>query len=106
MANSPAETNAELLRSVLSELRRLNEVMESFTNDGFPLQRTIPTTEMLAAMVVAAAMISRTDPRITPQDLKQRLTAAPVISSQLIDLVDSYLNQTQLQALEERLQAP
>jgi hypothetical protein len=101
MATSPAETNAELLRQILAELKQLTEVMEAFTNDGFPLARTIPTTETLAAMVVAAALISRGDPRVNPQDLQNRLAAAPVVSTQLIAHIDAYLQSVQVQQLDQ-----
>lgn len=109
MATSPAETNAELLRQILVELKQLNELMVAFTNDGFPLSRTIPTTETLSALVVAAALISRQDPRVNPQDLGNRLAAAPVISTQLIAQVDAYLQNTQAQQLDQlanRVQSP
>lgn len=109
MATSPAETNAELLRQILAELKQLNELMVAFTNDGFPLSRTIPTTETLSALVVAAALLSRQDPRVNPQDLGNRLAAAPVISTQLIAQVDAYLQSTQAQQLDQlanRVQSP
>lgn len=104
MATSPAETNAELLKQILHEIKQLNELMVAFTNDGFPLARTIPTTETLSALVVAAALLSRQDPRVNPQDLNNRIAAAPVISTQLIAQVDAYLQSTQVQHLDHLAQ--
>jgi hypothetical protein len=107
MATSPAETNAELLRQILAELKQLNELMVSFTNDGFPLARTVPTTEVLAAIAMAAALVGRADPRLNPQDLNNRLGGAPVISTQLIALIDGYLQSTKLHQLDQlATQAP
>lgn len=100
MASSPAETNAELLRAVLAELKHLNELMVTFTGDGFPLNRSVPNTETIAAIAVAVALLMRHDPRINEADLQQRLAAAPVIASRLIQQLDSYLRSTQVQQLE------
>lgn len=75
--------------------------MVAFTNDGFPLARTVPTNEVLAAMVIAAALVSRQDPRVNPQDLQNRLQAAPVISAQLIAQVDAYLRSMQVSHLDQ-----
>ncbi len=101
MASSPAETNAELLRGVLAELKQLNELMETFTGDGFPLNRAVPNTETIAAIVVAAALLMRHNPHLNEDDMQQRLAAAPVISSRLIQQLDAYLRATQVQQLEQ-----
>lgn len=97
---SPAETNAELLRGVLVELKQLNELLVSFTGDGFPLQRSVPTPEMIATIAVAAALLMRHDARMSEADLQQRLAAAPVVGQQLIKQMDAYLGATQRQHLE------
>lgn len=101
MAASPAETNAELLRAVLAELKQLNELMTEFTNDGFPLARAVAGTETLSAIAVAAALLARDNTPISQQELQQKLAAAPVISSQLIAQVDGYLQTMRVQQLEQ-----
>lgn len=101
MAAHPTESNTDqLLAAVLTELKQLNELMESFTGDGFPLNRAVPSTETIAAIAVAVALLTRHDPRINEQDLQQRLAAAPVISTRLIQQLDSYLQTVQRQQLE------
>jgi hypothetical protein len=100
MASSPAETNAELLRGVLAELKQLNELMENFTGDGFPLNRSVPNTETISAIAMAVALVMRHDPRISQADLDQRLAAAPVLATQLIQALDAFQRSTQVQQLE------
>ena len=68
--DSLAHRNHQVLQAILEQLQRLNETIETFTNDGFPLAQTVPTAELLASLMTAAALISKEQPRLNQQDLK------------------------------------
>lgn len=101
MADAPQPaTSNEILEQILKELRDIKDILVNFTDDGFPLRNSIPNPELLASLITASALLSRTDPRINAEDLRQRLEAAQVIGSQLIQLADCYRRQTERIQLE------
>lgn len=90
----------KLLEQIAGDLSEIKEILSSFTDDGFPLRQSIPTPELLASLVSAAALLSRSDPRINGTDLQQRIDAAQVIGSRLIQVADAFRHQTERIHLE------
>lgn len=100
-----ADESVQLLRQIASDLAEIKEVLVSFTGDGLPLRAQIPNNELLASLLMAAAMISRNPGAIAPEDLASRIAAAQVIALDAIRQHDHYQAQTQVAHLQERLQA-
>jgi len=96
--------SVQLLRQIATDLAEIKEVLVSFTGDGLPLRAQIPNNELLASLLMAAAMISRNPGAITADDLAGRIAAAQVIAVDAIRHFDHYHSQTQVQQLQQRLQ--
>ena len=92
--DSLAHRNHQVLQEILEQLKRMNETIDTFTNDGFPLAQTIPTAELLASLVAAAALISKEQPRLTQSDLQARVQAAQVLATELLCSHDRFQTDT------------
>lgn len=92
--DSLAHRNHELLKEILEQLKRLNETIDTFTNDGFPLGQTIPTSELLASLLAAAALINKDQPRLSSDDLQARIEAAQVLATTLLSAHDRFQSET------------
>lgn len=99
-SSSLAEKNHQVLQDILEQLKELNETVSLFTSEGFPLKNQVPTSQHTAAIMIAAALLGRTDPRITQADLKARLEASPVIAYELCKAIDSFMATTQSKRLD------
>lgn len=94
------ELDPTLLRQILDELKQLNETISLFTTDGLPLQRQVPTTETLAALLASGAMLSKADPRMSPADADARIRNAQALGTRMVQQTDAYLDHTQRTRLE------
>lgn len=83
-----------LIQHLAEDVRDIKDVLVNFTNDGFPLRHSVPTSELVTAAVVAGALISRSDPRIHQNDLMTRIAAAQEIASEVIRAFDAYQSAT------------
>jgi hypothetical protein len=101
MADSPGTVNTQLLRDILQQLQQLNQTLDDFTGQGMPLKAQVPTSELLASIVAAAALITRESATINPMDLQGRITGAQVLASELIKAFDAYQQQTQAGRLDQ-----
>jgi hypothetical protein len=101
MAESPGATNARLLQEILQQLQQLNQTLDDFTGQGLPLKAQVPTTEAIASIAAAAALVMRETPTISTLDLQGRIAAAQVLASELIRAHDAYQQQTQLERLNQ-----
>lgn len=93
--DSLAHRNHQLLKDILEQLQLLNTTLDSFTNDGFPLAQSIPSAELLASLIAAAALIAKDQPRLTPDDLNSRIQAAQVLATELVGQHDRFQAETQ-----------
>lgn len=92
--DSLAHRNHELLKEILEQLKRLNETIDTFTNDGFPLAQTVPSAELLASLLAAAALINKDKPRLTADDLQARVQGAQVLATELLSAHDRFQSET------------
>jgi RNA polymerase-interacting CarD/CdnL/TRCF family regulator len=92
--DSLAHRNHQVLQEILEQLKRMNETIDTFTNDGFPLAQTVPTAELLASLMTAAALISKEQPRLNQQDLQGRIQAAQVLATELLTAHDRFQTET------------
>jgi hypothetical protein len=99
--DSLAHRNHQVLQDILEQLKRLNETVDTFTNDGFPLAQTVPSTELLASLLAASALISKEQPRLNPDDLMSRVQAAQVLATQLIASHDKFQSDTRAGRLNQ-----
>lgn len=97
---TPDSLQINLLQQVLEQLKHLNETLDNFTNDGFPLQHSVPTGDLLAVYLVAASLLSRENPRLNAEDLQKRIQSATIIAQQLVAVADHALRQSRAQRLE------
>ena len=102
-AVTAAQDDQELLLQIAADLAEIKEVLVSFTGDGLPLRAQVPNSELLASLLMAAAMISRNPGAISAEDLSGRIAAAQVIASDAIRHFDQYQGQTQIAQLQQRL---
>lgn len=108
MAEAPdslAHRNQQLLQQILEQLRELNETLSNFTSEGLPLRAQVPTPELLASLLAAAALISKERPVITTQDLASRVAAAQVLADELLRQHDGYRTTTQTDRLNQLAQS-
>jgi hypothetical protein len=96
-----AERNQDLLIQILEQLKDLNETIKDFTSDGLPLRAQVPTSELLASLMAAAALVIKERPALTANDLQGRVNAAQVLADQLIAAHDQYKTETSLQRLDQ-----
>lgn len=92
-----------VLREILVELKEIREMLDAFTNGGFPLQQTIPSSELLSTLAVATGLLAKQDPRISHPDLTSRIEASPVIASAIIRSNDEFNSQNAPMRLSELL---
>jgi hypothetical protein len=92
--DSLAHRNHQLLKEILEQLQTLNATFDSFTNDGFPLAQAMPTPELLASLLAAAALIAKDQPRVTTDDLRGRVAAAQVLATELLSQHDRFQTET------------
>ena len=83
-----------LIQGLADDVRDIKDVLVNFTNDGFPLRHSVPTSELVTAAVIAAALIGRSDPRIHQNDLMTRIAAAQEIATEVIRAFDAYQGAT------------
>ncbi len=88
------------LKEIKGLLQELLEVFSSFSNDGLPLKAQVPTSELLASVAAAAALIARDTARISSADLSQRIQMAQVLSTELVRQFDAYQHCIQRDQLE------
>ena len=105
MAGDPNAAMLQELKEIKGLLQELLDVFSSFSNDGLPLKAQVPTSELLASVVAAAALISRDTARISGADLTQRIHMAQMLSTELVRQFDSYQHYIQRDQLES-LAAP
>lgn len=103
--DSLASRNHQLLKDILEQLRELNETISSFTSEGLPLRAQVPTAELLASLLAAAALISKERPVISQQDLSARVAAAQVLADELLRQHDGYRTTTQTDRLNQLAQS-
>jgi len=101
MADSPGTVNTQLLRQILAQLEQLNQTMDDFTCQGMPLKAQVPTSELIASIAAASALVMRDTPTISPMDLQGRIAAAQVLASELIRAFDAYQQQTHAERLDQ-----
>jgi hypothetical protein len=101
MADSPGTVNTQLLQDILQQLQQLNQTLDDFTGQGMPLKAQVPTSELLASIVAAAALITRESSTINPLDLQGRIAGAQMLASELIKAFDAYQQQTQAGRLDQ-----
>lgn len=101
MADSPGTVNTQLLRDILQQLQQLNQTIDDFTCQGMPLKAQVPTSELIASVVSAAALVMRDTPAISTLDLQGRIAAAQVLASELIRAYDAYQQQTHAGRLDQ-----
>lgn len=91
------------LTEIAAELADIKELLSSFSNDGLPLRSQVPTSELMASLVAAAALLLRDQP-LSEGELNGRIQAAQVLASELIRQSDRYQQQTRSQHLAQLLQ--
>lgn len=99
--DSLAHRNHQLLKEILEQLQQLNASFESFSNDGFPLAQSIPSSELLASLIAAAALISKEQPRLTQDDLRGRVQAAQLLATELLSTHDRFQSDTRTGRLNQ-----
>jgi hypothetical protein len=93
-----------LLKELIEEVRLLSEAFDSFSSEGFPLKQSTPTSEMVMAAAVTAAMLARETPHLHPQDIEQRVQSAVVLAYRAVETFDAFHRQTAAAQLENTLQ--
>ena len=94
----------DLLKQIADDMRELREAFDTFSNGGFPLERTVPTAELIASVGAASALIARNTPLEGPH-LQNRIAAAQVIANDLIRHHDHYRQSIQAQKLDSLWQS-
>jgi hypothetical protein len=100
-SSSPGTENTKLLRDILLQLQQLNQTLDDFTGQGMPLKAQVPTSELIASIAAATALVSREVPTINPIDLQARIAAGQVLASELIRAFDAYQQQTHAGRLDQ-----
>jgi hypothetical protein len=100
---SPAHVNAQLLNQILEQLKLLNQTIDDFTAQGMPLKAQVPSSELIASIAAAVALVSRENPNIGGIDLQSRIDAAQVLGKMITRAFDAYQSQTRPDRLIEIL---
>jgi hypothetical protein len=100
---SPAHVNAQLLNQILEQLKLLNQTIDDFTAQGMPLKAQVPSSELIASIAAAVALVSRENPNIGGIDLQGRIDAAQVLGKMITRAFDAYQSQTRPDRLIEIL---
>lgn len=90
----------DVLNAILDEMRELRQQFETFSNGGFPLKQTVPTSELLSAVATASALLCRDLP-LTSTDVQRRLQMSMLVSRDLIALFDQFQQHSQGQQLDQ-----
>jgi hypothetical protein len=101
-AADPLERIATGIEAMRLDIQELREAFDLFSKGGFPLERTVPTSELLATLAVLTAVFIRDAP-LQPYDLQQRIQAALVIAEQAMKAYDEYRDATHRLRLENNL---
>jgi hypothetical protein len=92
-----------VLNAILEEMRELRQQFETFSNGGFPLRQTVPTSELLAAAAASSALLARDLP-LTSNDVQRRLQMAMLVSRDFVALFDQFQMHSQPQQLDQLTQ--
>jgi hypothetical protein len=86
------------LEAIRLELAEIKELLVAFTNDGLPLRSQLPSSELIASLAAAVALLLRDQP-LAGADLQLRMQAAQALATELIRQSDAYQAATQRQQL-------
>jgi hypothetical protein len=101
-APDPLERIAAGIEAMRLDLQELREAFDLFSKGGFPLERTVATSELLTTLAVTTAVMIRDAP-LQAYDLQQRIQAALVIGEQVLKCHDEYRDATHKLRLENNL---
>lgn len=99
----PADEQLKLLRELVEEVRLLREAFDTFSNGGFPLRQTVPTSELMLTACMASSLMQRDLP-VTQPDANTKMQMAIVLADQLGKFFDEFQKHTQTAQLESLAQ--